>query len=119
MTVVVTRDVPGRFRGFLASCMLEIGQGVYTAPIMNSGVRDRVWRVLTEWFQSASPNASIVMTWVDTNEPDRQGIRTLGIPPKTIVDFEGIHLCKGPAYDRNRLASSLTTENSSSQPSSG
>lgn len=32
MTVVVTRDVPDRFRGFLVSVMLEIAPGVYTAP---------------------------------------------------------------------------------------
>ena len=32
MCVIVTRDVPMRFRGFLASCMLEIAPGVYTQP---------------------------------------------------------------------------------------
>ena len=32
MCVIVTRDVPARFRGFLASCMLEIAPGVYTQP---------------------------------------------------------------------------------------
>jgi CRISPR-associated endoribonuclease Cas2 subtype I-E len=48
MTVIVTRDVVARFRGFLASCMLEIGLGVYTAPRMNAAVRTRVWSVLCE-----------------------------------------------------------------------
>ncbi|MEO0813153.1 MAG: type I-E CRISPR-associated endoribonuclease Cas2e, partial [Myxococcota bacterium] len=38
MTVIVTRNVPMRFRGFLASCMLEIAPGVYTSPGMNRGV---------------------------------------------------------------------------------
>ena len=37
MTVVVTRNAPMRYRGFLASCMLEIGAGVYTSPRMNRG----------------------------------------------------------------------------------
>ncbi|HPP12752.1 MAG TPA: type I-E CRISPR-associated endoribonuclease Cas2e, partial [bacterium] len=50
MTVVVTRDVADRFRGFLASCMLEIAPGVYTAPGMNPAARDQVWRVLEGWF---------------------------------------------------------------------
>ena len=36
MVVIVTRDVADRFRGFLASCMLEIAPGVYTAPRMSN-----------------------------------------------------------------------------------
>ena len=32
MTVVVTVNVEGRYRGFLASVMLEIAPGVYTSP---------------------------------------------------------------------------------------
>jgi CRISPR-associated endoribonuclease Cas2 subtype I-E len=43
MTVVVTRNVPDRYRGFLASCMLELAPGVYTSPHMNQSVRERVW----------------------------------------------------------------------------
>ena len=42
MTVVVTRNVPGRYRGFLASCMLEVAPGVYTNPGMTRAVRERV-----------------------------------------------------------------------------
>ena len=49
MVVVVTRDVADRYRGFLASCMLEIAPGVYTAPRMTAGVRERSgpsWRLV-------------------------------------------------------------------------
>ena len=35
MCVIVTRDVPARVRGFLASCMLEIAPGVYTTPFVS------------------------------------------------------------------------------------
>ena len=38
MTVIVTRDVEPRYRGFLASAMLEIAPGVYVAPDLSSGV---------------------------------------------------------------------------------
>ena len=48
MTIVVTVNVEGRYRGFLASAMLEIAPGVYTAPMMTSGIRDRIWDVLSE-----------------------------------------------------------------------
>lgn len=48
MTLAVTRDVAARFRGFLASCMLEIAPGVYTSPKMNRAVRERVWSVVQD-----------------------------------------------------------------------
>ena len=48
MTVVVTVNVEGRYRGFLASAMLEIAPGVYISPQMTDGIRERVWDVLDE-----------------------------------------------------------------------
>ena len=47
-TLVVTRDVEERHRGFLISVMLEIAPGVYVSPRMSQGVRERVWSVLTD-----------------------------------------------------------------------
>jgi CRISPR-associated protein Cas2 len=91
MTVVVTRDVADRFRGFLASCMLEIGPGVYTAPRMSAAVRDRVWEVLTEWFRELG-GGSILMTWPDNRLTGGQAVRTLGSPPIDLVDVDGIVL---------------------------
>ena len=46
MTVIVTVNVEGRYRGFLASTMLEIAPGVYTSPDMTAGIRERIWEVL-------------------------------------------------------------------------
>lgn len=93
MTVVVTRDVAQRFRGFLASCMLEIGPGVYTGPDMTRGVRERVWRVLTEWF-SETGGGSIVMTWRDTSLPGGQSVLVLGLPPCDLVEHDGVFLVR-------------------------
>lgn len=81
MVVIVTRDVADRFRGFLASVLLEIAPGVYTAPNMTAGVRDRVWRVLEEWF-SGLGGGSIVMTWKDSSRLSGQGLLTLGLPTR-------------------------------------
>jgi CRISPR-associated protein Cas2 len=77
MVVVVTRDVADRFRGFLAPAMLEIAPGVYTAPRMSKGVRERVSTVLADWHRQLGGGA-ILMTWRDANEACGQGIRTLG-----------------------------------------
>lgn len=93
MTVVVTREVPGRFRGFLASCMCEIAPGVYTAPRMSSGVRERVWAVLEEWWM-AYPDCSVLMTWPDSRLAGGQNLRTLGLPRQDLHDHCGVFLAR-------------------------
>lgn len=93
MTIVVTVDVAARFRGFLTSCMLEIAPGVYTAPRMTRGVRERVWGVLDEWF-AALGGGSIVMTWREQGAPGDQAIRILGSAPKELYDADGLFLTR-------------------------
>ena len=93
MTVVVTVNVEARYRGFLASAMLEIAPGVYTGPQMTAGIRDRVWDILERWFAELG-TGSIVMTWRDNKAVGGQQIRTLGQPPRTIVDADGVYLVK-------------------------
>ena len=88
MVVVVTTNVADRFRGFLASAMLEIAPGVYTAPRMSKAVRERVWAVMADWHGRLG-GGSILMTWRDANEPCGQGIRTLGLPARTFVELHG------------------------------
>ena len=93
MTVVVTVNVEARYRGFLASAMLEIAPGVYTSPQMTSGIRERIWDVLSRWYNELGQGA-IVMTWRDPAAVGEQRIRTLGAAPKEIVDAEGVYLVK-------------------------
>ena len=97
MTVIVTRNVPMRVRGFLASCMREIAPGVYTSPGMTRRVRDRVWDVLNGWVDQATDgDASIVMTWRDKSKPGHQAFEFLGIPPKSVVEHDGVFLVQRP-----------------------
>lgn len=93
MTVIVTINVEARYRGFLASAMLEIAPGVYTAPRLTHGIRERIWDVLTRWY-AALGTGSIVMTWRDPGAPEGQYIRSLGAPPKDIVEADGVHLVR-------------------------
>ncbi len=93
MTVVVTVNVEARYRGFLASAMLEIAPGVYTSPQMTQGIRERVWEVLAQWHRELQQGA-IVMTWRDPAAVGEQQIRTLGAAPKEIVDADGVYLVK-------------------------
>lgn len=93
MTVIVTRDVAQRFRGFLSSVMLEIAPGVYTSPTMTRGVRERVWKVLGDWFRELG-GGGIVMTYRDLDSPGRQAVLNLGDPPRNLVEADGLLLVK-------------------------
>ena len=93
MTVVVTVNVEARYRGFLASAMLEIAPGVYTSPHMTSGIRERVWDVVSRWYYELG-QGSIVMTWRDPSAVGEQRILSLGDAPKEIVDADGVYLVK-------------------------
>lgn len=92
MTVVVTRNVPDRYRGFLASCMLELAPGVYTSPRMTEAVRERVWAVCCEWAQVLPDDGGVLMTWRDKHMPSGQAVRALGWPRKQLVELDGLWL---------------------------
>ncbi len=93
LVVIVTRDVADRFRGLLASTMLEIAPTVYLSPRMNAGVRTRIWDVLSDW-HSAEPRGSIVVVWRDANETGGVGIAHIGSPPRELVEMDGLWLTK-------------------------
>jgi CRISPR-associated protein Cas2 len=92
MTVVVTRNVPDRYRGFLASCMLELAPGVYTSPEMSEAVRDRVWTVCCEWSGALPDDGGVLMTWRDKTKPGGQAVLVLGWAKKDLVELDGVWL---------------------------
>jgi CRISPR-associated protein Cas2 len=89
MAVVVTRDVADRYRGFMASVMAEVAPGVYVAPELSKAVRQRIWTVLSEWWATL-PGGSVVMVWRDPGTPGGMGLSTLGVPPVTLTDLDGL-----------------------------
>lgn len=93
VTLVVTRNVEDRYRGFLASMMLEISPGTYLAPIMSKGVRERTWAVLEEW-HAALGTGSLLMAWPDGKASSGIGLLTLGEIPREIVDVDGLRLVR-------------------------
>lgn len=92
-TLVITRDVEARYRGFLTSVMLEVAPGIYVSPQMSAGVRDRIWDVVSDWW-STLQRGSLVMIWRDKGAPGNLRIETLGEPAKEIVDADGVLLLK-------------------------
>lgn len=105
MTIVVTRNSPPRFRGFLASLMCEVAPGVYTAPRMTSGVRERVWQVLQNWYRP-DPEHALLMTWPDSTLPGGQDFRVLGAPRVDLWEHDGVFLARRdlpPQHDEKAL----------------
>ena len=93
MTVVVTRDVESRYRGFLASAMLEVAPGVYVSPDLSHGVRERIWIVISTWYDVLNRGAAVMM-WRDSTASGGLALRHLGDPPKEIRDADGVLLVK-------------------------
>jgi len=93
MTVIVTRDVEDRYRGFLSSVMLEIATGVYTSPRLSTAVRQRVWAVVSDWHNQLH-RGSLVMTWRDPEAPGGQQVSILGEPARNLVEADGALLVK-------------------------
>lgn len=89
MTVVVTRDVAERMRGFLASVMPEPAPGIYTAAALSRGVRERIWAVLSDWHGQTGAG-SVVMIWRDDKAPGGLGLLSLGTPPRRLADLDGV-----------------------------
>lgn len=89
MTVIVTRDVADRYRGFLASVMPEVAPGVYVSPELSRGVRERIEAVLTDWWASL-PGGSIILAWRDPSASGGLGLTVLGLPPVRLADLDGL-----------------------------
>jgi CRISPR-associated protein Cas2 len=91
MTILITRDVADRFRGFAASIMPEVAPGVFVAAELSRGVRERMWNVLTGWWDGM-PGGSILLVWRDDNAAGRLGVKSLGLPVRTLADMDGVLL---------------------------
>jgi CRISPR-associated protein Cas2 len=89
MTVIVTRDVPDRTRGFLGSIMPEPAPGVYVSGELSKAVRERAWAVLSDW-HAATARGSVVLLWKDNDQPGGIGLLTLGTPPRRLADIDGV-----------------------------
>lgn len=93
LVMIVTRDVADRFRGFIASVMLEVAPNVFVSPRMSPGVRGRVWDVLIDWHRQ-EPKGSLVMVWRDLNATGGVGLAQLGTPPRELIEVDGMWLTR-------------------------
>ncbi|SDM18776.1 CRISPR-associated protein, Cas2 family [Oryzisolibacter propanilivorax] len=93
LAMIVIRDMPGRFHGFLSSVMLEVAPNIFVSPRMNPGVRERVWQVLSDWY-GHERQGSAVMVWRDVNATGGVGVAHLGEPPRELVEADGMWIVR-------------------------
>lgn len=93
LCMVVTRDVEQRYRGFLGSIMLEVAPGVYVAPNLTKGIRDRMLTVLRKWHETLQ-RGSVTVVWKDASAPGGLAVVTLGDEPKELYEHEGLLLAR-------------------------
>lgn len=96
LVMIVVRDVPGRFHGFLSSVMLEVAPNVFVSPRMSPAVRERVWDVVSDWHEF-EPRGSLVMVWRERDAVGGVGIANLGIPSRELVEIDGMWLVRRSA----------------------
>lgn len=106
MTVLVTRNVESRVRGFLASAMLEIAAGVYVAPQMSPAVRDRIWEVLLKW-EVGTRDDGAVLVWPESTAAGGIAVRMAGEPPLDLCETASVVLTRRPLTEAETR--SLTT----------
>lgn len=94
MVVVVTRNAPGRYRGFLASCLLEIAPGAYISPSINAATRERIWDVCEDWSSLLPEDGSVLMAWRDKAQSSGIAMKTLGVPKTDLVSVDGLFLAR-------------------------
>lgn len=93
LTVIITRDVQERYRGFLRSVMLEVDPGVYVSPQLSHAARERLWEVMDRWHKALS-RGSIIMIWSDRKYAGNIGMKFLGITRKEFVETDNLLLTR-------------------------
>lgn len=91
LTVVVTRDVEDRYRGFLYSAMLEASAGVYISNQLSPRARDKLWDVMSRWHEQLR-RGSIQMIYAEKHSDGGIAIRSLGTPTRQPVRLDGLLL---------------------------
>ncbi len=91
LSVLITRDVEDRYRGFLASTMLELAPGVYASPNLTARVREKVWGVLSDW-HSELQRGSVTLIYPDRQSDGGMAVLSLGQPARQTVKLDGVLL---------------------------
>ena len=93
LTVLITRDVEDRYRGFLASALLELAPGVYASPYLGAKSREQIWKVVSDWHAQLQ-RGSLTLIYPDRQSDGGLNVRHLGTPPRHPIRIEGVLLTR-------------------------
>lgn len=93
LTVLITRDVEDRYRGFLSSTMLEVAAGTYISKSLTPRARDKVWKVVSEWHGELN-RGSVTLIYPDSASDGGIAVHSLGVPTRRPVPIDGALLMK-------------------------
>jgi CRISPR-associated endoribonuclease Cas2 subtype I-E len=82
---------PRRFSGFLHGVAMELAPGVFLAADFDRAAFERVWQTLAHWHERW-PEGWIVAVVPAKKPRHPPELRTLGVPVRTLVERDGIHL---------------------------
>ncbi|MFC7334746.1 type I-E CRISPR-associated endoribonuclease Cas2e [Rhodocista pekingensis] len=99
MIVICLSDTADRFHGFLRSVMLNVHPGVYVSMDLDKGSRERIWDILTRWWE-AEPRGMVLMIHRDTTKTMDLDLRSLGAPKRTIIDYDDHHALRRKAEEK-------------------
>lgn len=88
LTVVITRDVEDRYRGFLSSAMLEAAPGVYVAKALSARARDTLWDTIVDWHAQLQ-RGSVTLLYADSKADGGIALRNVGTPARRAVAIDG------------------------------
>ena len=93
MVVICVSDVADRFHGFLRSVMLNPHPGVYVAMDLDAGARDRVWKVIEEWWE-AEPRGMGVLIVRNKEKTGMMELKSFGATKREITEYDEIYAVK-------------------------
>ena len=88
LTVVITRDVEDRYRGLLASAMLEASAGVYFSNGLSARARDKLWGIVSDWHLQLA-RGSLTMLFADSASDGGVAVQSLGSPTRRPIRLDG------------------------------
>lgn len=91
LTMLITRDVEDRYRGFLSSAMLELAPGVYASPSLSARAREKIWSVVSDWHTNLR-SGSLTLVYPDRQADSGLAVRSLGTPARQAIRLDGILL---------------------------
>lgn len=91
LTVLITRDVEDRYRGYLSSAMLEASAGVYFSDRLSPRARETLWSTVERWYAQLG-RGSLQMIYVDSKAEGGIAVRSLGTPSRHVVRLDGLML---------------------------